>query len=130
MVVDLRKKQIAKIIAKSWVDDDFRVALIADPVGVITGFGVRLTEGMTLEILQDTDQLVFIVLPAPPSARCGGVPMSWTKGAAAATLSGDLRMLRGRAFVPGESAMAWRLRAGARSVDEARASMAEGWLKS
>ena len=66
MVVDLRKKQIAKIIAKSWVDDDFRVALIADPVGVITGFGVRLTEGMTLEILQDTDQLVFIVLPAPP----------------------------------------------------------------
>ncbi|KAA9108437.1 NHLP leader peptide family RiPP precursor [Microbacterium rhizomatis] len=80
---------IGKIIAQAWEDDAFKAKLIADPTATLAEAGVTAPEGARFEVVEDTAEVVHLVLPARPSelsddqldAVAGGNTMSWTNWA-------------------------------------------------
>jgi Nitrile hydratase, alpha chain len=49
-------------------DDEFRQALIRDPEETLAReFGVRVPEGVRIQVHEETDDLVHLIVPAPPS---------------------------------------------------------------
>jgi hypothetical protein len=76
---------IGRVIAKAWNDAHYREALRGRPVETLAAAGIRPPEGVELVVLEDTPDLVHVVVPAPWTARLGheGVSqvMSDPKGA-------------------------------------------------
>lgn len=57
----------AKVIAKAWGDEAFRAQLLADPTAALAAEGVTAPEGKTFAVIEDTDDVVHVVLPARPT---------------------------------------------------------------
>ncbi len=56
------------IINKSMTDPDFRTRLLADPRGVIEAeYGMSLPSSLTITVVEETPDSVFLVLPARDS---------------------------------------------------------------
>lgn len=71
----------AKIIARAWLDPEFKAKLIADPVGVLREAGVVIPDGMQFEVKEQAEPspsnlshpVYYLVLPPRPSAdQIGG----------------------------------------------------------
>lgn len=74
------------IIAKAWADESFKAALKADPRGTLEAHGLQVPEGLTLRVLENSEQVFNLVLPKVPDLglteealdmngemdRCGG----------------------------------------------------------
>ncbi len=65
------QKLFETIVRKAWEDTVFKQELIANPVNAIenlTGKRVKLPEGKTIEVLDQTDaSVVYINIPARPN---------------------------------------------------------------
>jgi hypothetical protein len=57
----------AKVIAKAWGDDTFHAQLLADPNGALAGEGIKAPEGKKFAVVEDTDDVLHVVLPARPT---------------------------------------------------------------
>lgn len=57
----------AKVIAKAWGDDAFRAQLLADPTAALAAEGITAPAGKSFAIVEDTDDVVHVVLPARPT---------------------------------------------------------------
>lgn len=57
----------AKVIAKAWGDEAFRAQLLADPTAALAAEGVTAPEGTTFAVVEDTADVVHVVLPARPT---------------------------------------------------------------
>lgn len=57
---------LAKVIAKAWSDDDFHARLLADAAGTLGAEGVDFPEGARVVVLENTDDVVHLVIPAKP----------------------------------------------------------------
>lgn len=57
---------LQSIITRCWEDEAFRERLLADPAGVLAAAGVRLPEGVTVNVVIDTETERTLVIPAPP----------------------------------------------------------------
>ncbi|AZS37519.1 Cobalt-containing nitrile hydratase subunit alpha [Microbacterium lemovicicum] len=57
---------IAKVIAKAWSDEDFHARLVADPTATLSTEGVTIPEGARVVVLENTDDVVHLVIPAKP----------------------------------------------------------------
>jgi hypothetical protein len=55
---------MGKIIAKALKDESFKKKLIADPAGTLKSEGVEIPEGKTLKLVEDTESVRHIVVPA------------------------------------------------------------------
>ena len=54
------------IVGKATRNDEFRKALVADPLGTVTAeLGVRLPDGIDVEVHEETHDSLHLVLPAP-----------------------------------------------------------------
>jgi len=58
---------IEKIIVKAWMDDDYKQALLADPTALLKKAGVEIHEGVEIRIVEDTNDLHYMVLPLKPT---------------------------------------------------------------
>jgi hypothetical protein len=56
----------AKMVARAWSDPAFKAKLLADPAAALEQAGVRVSAGMTLKIVEDTDNLTHLILPTAP----------------------------------------------------------------
>jgi uncharacterized protein YkvS len=60
-----------KIISKAWDDEKFKAELIANPIDTIkkaTGETVKLPEGKTLIVKDQTDEsIIYVNIPAEPN---------------------------------------------------------------
>jgi hypothetical protein len=54
----------SRVIGQAMSDPAFRRKLLADPAGTLKGAGVKLPEGVTIEVVEDTATKVHVVLPA------------------------------------------------------------------
>jgi hypothetical protein len=60
-------KALGKLIAKAWADEAFKARLLADPAGVLTAEGLAPPAGVSVKILENTDTVFNLVLPANPT---------------------------------------------------------------
>lgn len=54
----------AKVIERSLTDPAFRRQLVGDPAATLRSAGVALPDGVSVKVVEDTDTLVHVVLPA------------------------------------------------------------------
>ena len=65
---DEQTKAYGRVVAKAWSDEAFKQRLLADPGAVLKAEGVALPEDAELRLVENTDNLVYLTLPAKPSA--------------------------------------------------------------
>jgi hypothetical protein len=77
------------VIAKTWSDPSFKVKLLADPHAALAELGIAVPAGITVKVMEDTDSLVHMVLPLPPTGELstqdlrrvvGGIPAVQIRG--------------------------------------------------
>jgi hypothetical protein len=61
-----QSQQYRQIIAKCWTDRGFEQQLLADPAGALAAEGISVPDGVTVKVVQDTEQVVHLVIPARP----------------------------------------------------------------
>lgn len=61
------QKQWGMLVARAWADDDLKQRLLDDPAPVLEEFGIEVPEGVVLKVVEDTDQVQHLVLPASPT---------------------------------------------------------------
>jgi hypothetical protein len=60
-------KAFAKLVARTWADEDFKAKLIADPAAVLAAEGIELPTGMKVNVIENSDSEFTMVLPPKPS---------------------------------------------------------------
>ena len=67
-----------QIMARCWSDASYKAKLLADPVTVLHAAGVSVPEGVQLRGLENTAQVMHLVIPArPPACRTRCWMRSW-----------------------------------------------------
>lgn len=56
-----------QIMARCWSDASYKAKLLADPVTVLHAAGVSVPEGVQLRVLENTTQVMHLVIPARPA---------------------------------------------------------------
>jgi hypothetical protein len=54
------------IIARCWEDDEFKKRLMSDPATVLKQNGVDVANGIQIRVLENTDKVLYLTLPAKP----------------------------------------------------------------
>jgi hypothetical protein len=68
------RKKMAKVIAKAWSDRSFKEKLFSDPKTVLEANGVILPTGLEVKVVEQTNKLIYVVIPFRPEDAEGG---SW-----------------------------------------------------
>ena len=72
-----RQEMERRLIEKSVEDESFRQRLIEDPKGVVEQeLGTRLPEEVQVRAVEETQDTIYLVLPATPTAGREGVELS------------------------------------------------------
>jgi hypothetical protein len=58
----------AKVVVRAWRDAEFKRQLLAHPASVLAEMGVAVPAGKTIKMVENTDQVINLVLLAPPAA--------------------------------------------------------------
>jgi hypothetical protein len=58
-----------QLIARAWSDPALKAKLLADPAGVLKAEGLIVPAGVTVRVVENTDQVVNLVLPFKPAAE-------------------------------------------------------------
>ena len=58
---------IAKTIARAWTEPEFKKKLVGDPHSALAEHGIDVPEGVTVNIVENTDDTVHLVLPVRPA---------------------------------------------------------------
>ena len=64
---DAQNKKLSQIIAKSWSDDGFKKKLLSNPVATLKAESVPVADGVTVKVLENTANVVHIVIPTRPT---------------------------------------------------------------
>jgi len=62
-----RRRRIAQMIARAWSDTEFKQRLLQQPNVVFTEYGISLPAGMKLQVVENTADTTYFVLPAKPA---------------------------------------------------------------
>ncbi len=57
-----------KVIAKAWSDPAFKQRLLSEPVATLQASGIDISKGLNVKVVEDTPDLVHMILPAAPSS--------------------------------------------------------------
>jgi hypothetical protein len=55
-----------KVVAKSWSEPTFKSRLMADPSTALAELNVSVPSGVTVKVMEDTDQVLHLVIPPRP----------------------------------------------------------------
>lgn len=56
-----------QVIAKCWADESFKQQVLADPVSAFKREGIEIPAGVRLQVLENTEQVFHLVIPARPT---------------------------------------------------------------
>ena len=68
-----KEKEWAKIIAKAWVDEEFKAKLLAEPKAVLKAEGIEFPENIKLNIAEAKEDELNLTLPLQPADLTGSV---------------------------------------------------------
>jgi len=57
----------AQILSKCWTDAIYKAKLLADPAAVFQAEGLSVPQGVALRVVEDTAEIVHLVIPARPA---------------------------------------------------------------
>jgi hypothetical protein len=60
-------KKIQKVIAKAWLDDEYKRKLISNPMETLNEEGLEAPRGVEIRVVESTEKVVYLVLPPRPS---------------------------------------------------------------
>lgn len=60
---DLPIAAYAKVVKRAWSDPVFKAKLVANPAASLVSMGVPVPQGVTIKVVEDTDELMHLVLP-------------------------------------------------------------------
>jgi hypothetical protein len=61
-----------QVVARAWADEAFKQRLLAEPYAVLKEHGISLREDATIRVLENTAEVVHLVLPARPATEVSG----------------------------------------------------------
>ena len=61
--------KMGQITAKAWSDADFKRRLLSEPEAVLKDFGLSFPPNVKIKVVEDTDTLYHLSLPAKPDAE-------------------------------------------------------------
>ena len=64
-----RARLITEVVARSVADEAFRARVQSDPVTVLREAGIDVPDGMVINVLQESPNRAFLVLPHPSTVR-------------------------------------------------------------
>ena len=62
-------KQWSQIVAKAWADPKFKQRLLASPAAVLKENGVDVPTGVAVKVVENSENLVHLTLPARPTGE-------------------------------------------------------------
>jgi hypothetical protein len=62
-----RRKTWGQLVARAWLDEGFKRRLLGEPAAVLKEAGLEVPEGVQINMLENTDRLIHLVLPAKPA---------------------------------------------------------------
>jgi hypothetical protein len=57
-----------ELVSKTWNDAALKKRLLSDPAAVLKEHGLIVPAGITVKVVENTDKLIHLTLPAAPSA--------------------------------------------------------------
>lgn len=66
MISEQQIDQWGQIVTKAWQDEKFKNRLLAEPAVVFKEFGIQVPAGVQLRVVENTDRLVHLTIPAQP----------------------------------------------------------------
>ena len=73
MATDPRRQEQARtwgqVVARAWSDEAFKRRLLAEPGAVLGEQGLELRAGVEVRVVENTAEVVHLVLPAPPEGE-------------------------------------------------------------
>jgi hypothetical protein len=66
-----RKEIEEKLIVKAWQDAAFKQELLNDTKSALQKEGVNLPEGIEVRVIEETPDICYLVIPAPPTHPSG-----------------------------------------------------------
>lgn len=76
---DLARQQ-AQFMAKIWSDPAFKQRLVDDPATVLREQGTPVPEGVEVRVVENTDQVFYMVLPPAPSEEISDEQLETVSG--------------------------------------------------
>jgi len=70
----------SKVVARAWSDPSFKARLVVDPRAALAEMGVAVPAGIRLKALEDTEDLVHLVVPLPPTGELSGEDLRMVAG--------------------------------------------------
>ncbi len=61
------RKEYAKIIAKAWVDEEFKQRLLVEPAAVLAENGIEMPEGMTVKFVEGKESEILVPFHPRPA---------------------------------------------------------------
>jgi hypothetical protein len=58
---------LSAVVAKAQSDSEFKKSLLSDPAAALSAAGVAIPAGVTVKVVENTDNLVHLVLPVDSS---------------------------------------------------------------
>ena len=71
----------SQIIAKAWIDEEFRARLLDDPQSVLAEYGIDTPEGVEIRVMEDTDTVRHLILPTSPAGELADEELVGAAGA-------------------------------------------------
>jgi hypothetical protein len=62
-----QEKKLQQLIARTWADDSFKQKLLADPAAILATEGLPVPAGITMKVMENTDKVCYLVIPAKPT---------------------------------------------------------------
>ncbi|QFY45081.1 NHLP leader peptide family natural product precursor [Candidatus Methylospira mobilis] len=62
-----QEQKMQQVIAKCWQNSDFKTELMAKPEETLRNEGVELQAGVSVKVVEDTENLLHLVIPCKPA---------------------------------------------------------------
>jgi hypothetical protein len=66
-----KERQWAKVIAMTWVDEDFKRRLLEDPLSVLKDHGIEFPAGLKIKMIEGKIGEINVTLPPKPDSAEG-----------------------------------------------------------
>ena len=62
-------KKWSRLVAQAWADDSLKQRLLDRPASVLEEYGIEVPAGLEVKVVENTDRVAYLTLPAKPSVN-------------------------------------------------------------